>query len=106
MRTGEARSRQCNGRGNKADFDANRSRPAPLIAEPRGGRTWNSGGGEMPGSGRALFLLAGLTGCTGADVDLNPFYVGRVHETERGKESRMISAGPMWDDARSPDRRE
>jgi len=45
-------------------------------------------------------------GCTGFDYDANPFYVGHSHLTERGEVSRTISAGPFWDDARTPDRRE
>ena len=54
-------------------------------------------------------VLLGVTsgaGCTGFDYDANPFYVGHAHVSERGEESRTISAGPFWDDARTPDGRE
>lgn len=55
----------------------------------------------------AVFLGAtSAAGCTGFDYDANPFYVGVSRVTERGEESRAISAGPIWDDARTPDRRE
>jgi hypothetical protein len=47
-----------------------------------------------------------LAGCAGSELDANPLYVGRVHDTPRGEDARMTSLGPLWDDAVSPDRRE
>src|SRR5262245_39111882 len=48
----------------------------------------------------ALSLLG--TACAGSDLDLNPFYVGHVHETPQGTEARSISGGPFWEDEESP----
>jgi hypothetical protein len=60
----------------------------------------------LAGSLAGLLGATFCAGCTGFDFDANPFYVGHAHLTERGETSRTISAGPLWDDARSPDRRE
>lgn len=47
-----------------------------------------------------------LHGCAGSDLDLNPFHVGRVHETGHGVAARVTAFGPFWDDAEAPDQRE
>lgn len=57
-------------------------------------------------SAAVLLAASSLQGCAGSDVDANPFYVGRVHEDERGEAARVLSLGPFWDDAKAPDFRE
>jgi hypothetical protein len=64
-------------------------------ARPRGGAKWT-----------AAAVLIEAAGCAGLDADLNPFYVGRVHETRAGSEARALALGPFWDDARALERRE
>jgi len=54
----------------------------------------------------AAVAATSASACAGLDWDLNPFYVGNARVTERGAESRATSAGPFWDDTRTPDRRE
>jgi hypothetical protein len=62
--------------------------------------------GRSSGVVATLASLLLCTGCAGLDQDWNPFYVGRVYETDQGEASRVISAGPFWDDSKSPGNRE
>ena len=67
---------------------------------------------DLSGSFRSAFRAAAIVvtllgaSCVGSDLDANPFYVGRVRASDRGAVARTHSLGPLWDDARSPDRTE
>lgn len=72
------------------------------MAADRNGR----GDAVMRPSTALVVALLLASGCAGSDVDWNPFYVGRVYESEQGDSARVISAGPFWDDAKTKERRE
>lgn len=61
--------------------------------------------GGAPSTLRVVTLLL-LPGCAGADLDLNPLYVGRVNEAPGGRDARAHVLGPLWDHSERPGREE